>query len=171
MAEAIGSSNETQVLNYGVADLTSFTPIYGAYLPLSPPWAARPRESRERMYHTVDANACLGIYENGVPVRVGIFNYVDDPSGANTVHAVISIAGETMPASVRVKYLAATTVVQKGGYTWAGQVCFCSFLSLRFYSISNPLILRIPSSSESAYPTRHIIPHIPPSPFLFTPPL
>ncbi|KAJ7861061.1 glycoside hydrolase family 79 protein [Mycena leptocephala] len=61
------------------------------------------------------------IYENGVPVRVGIFNYVDDPSGANTVHAVISIAGATMPASVRVKYLAATTVVQKGGYTWAGQ--------------------------------------------------
>ncbi|KAJ7834157.1 glycoside hydrolase family 79 protein [Mycena leptocephala] len=90
MAEAIGPSNETQVLNYGVADLTSFTPIYG-------------------------------IYENGIPVRVGIFNYVDDPSGANTVQAVISIAGAMVPASVRVKYLAATTVVQKGGYTWAGQ--------------------------------------------------
>ncbi|KAJ7766589.1 glycoside hydrolase family 79 protein, partial [Mycena olivaceomarginata] len=45
----------------------------------------------------------------------------NDPSGANTVHAVISLSGATMPASVKVKYLAATTVVQKGGYTWAGQ--------------------------------------------------
>ncbi|KAJ7897687.1 hypothetical protein B0H14DRAFT_344531 [Mycena olivaceomarginata] len=90
MAEAIGPSNNTQVFNYGVADLTSFTPIYG-------------------------------IYENGTPVRVAVFNYLDDPSGANTVHAVISIAGATMPSSVKVKYLAATSVVQKGGFTWAGQ--------------------------------------------------
>ncbi|KAJ7331318.1 glycoside hydrolase family 79 protein [Mycena albidolilacea] len=90
MAEAIGPSNNTQVFNYGVADLTSFTPIYG-------------------------------IYENGTPVRVAIFNYLDDPSGANTVHAVISIAGATIPSSVKVKYLAATSVVQKGGFTWAGQ--------------------------------------------------
>ncbi|KAJ7457804.1 glycoside hydrolase family 79 protein [Mycena latifolia] len=62
-----------------------------------------------------------GIYENGTPVRVAIVNYVDDPSGANDVHTVISIAGGTIPASVKVKYLAAKTVVQKGGYTWAGQ--------------------------------------------------
>ncbi|KAJ6548770.1 hypothetical protein B0H19DRAFT_1221069 [Mycena capillaripes] len=90
MAEAIGPSNNTQVLNYGVTDLSSYTPIYG-------------------------------IYENGTPVRVAVFNYIDDPSGANTVHAVISIAGTTLPSSVKVKYLAAASVVQKGGYTWAGQ--------------------------------------------------
>ncbi|KAJ7331317.1 glycoside hydrolase family 79 protein [Mycena albidolilacea] len=90
MAEAIGPSNNTQVFNYGVTDLSSFTPIYG-------------------------------IYENGTPVRVAVFNYLDDPSGANTVHAVIAIAGATMPSSVKVKYLAAASVVQKGGYTWAGQ--------------------------------------------------
>ncbi|KAJ7671734.1 hypothetical protein B0H17DRAFT_1162094 [Mycena rosella] len=90
MAEAIGPSNETQVLNIGVPGLSSFTPIYG-------------------------------IYENGTPVRVALFNYVDDPSGANDVHAIISIAGGTIPASVKVKYLAAKTVVQKGNYTWAGQ--------------------------------------------------
>ncbi|KAJ6577637.1 hypothetical protein B0H19DRAFT_932173 [Mycena capillaripes] len=90
MAEAIGPSNQTQVLNIGVPGLTSYTPIYG-------------------------------IYENGTPVRVAVFNYVDDPSGANDVHAVISISGATTPSSVKVKYLAATTVVQKGGYTWAGQ--------------------------------------------------
>ncbi|KAF7336209.1 Glyco-hydro-79C domain-containing protein [Mycena venus] len=90
MAEVIGSSNNTQVLNYGVGGLSSFTPIYG-------------------------------IYENGTPVRVAIMNYLDDPTGANDVHAVIAIAGRTMPASVKVKYLAAKTVVQKGGYTWANQ--------------------------------------------------
>ncbi|KAJ7303068.1 glycoside hydrolase family 79 protein [Mycena albidolilacea] len=90
MAEVIGPSNNTQVINYGVGGLSSYTPIYN-------------------------------IYENGTPVRVAIFNYIDDPSGANTVHAVISLSGATMPSSVKVKYLAATTVVQKGGYTWAGQ--------------------------------------------------
>ncbi|KAJ7163680.1 glycoside hydrolase family 79 protein [Mycena filopes] len=90
MAEAIGPSNNTQVMNYGVDNLSSFTPIYG-------------------------------IYENGTPVRVAIVNYLDDPTGANDVHAVIAIAGATMPSQVKVKYLAATSVVQKGGYTWAGQ--------------------------------------------------
>ncbi|KAJ7850993.1 hypothetical protein B0H13DRAFT_2360413 [Mycena leptocephala] len=114
MAEAIGPPNETQVLNHGVADLTSFTPIYG-------------------------------IYENGVPVRVAIFNYVHDPSGANTVRAVISIAGASMPASVRLKYLPVTTVVQKGGYTWAGQ-CVVLFLFFRLISF---LLLGFPSSSAS----------------------
>ncbi|KAF7358218.1 Glyco-hydro-79C domain-containing protein [Mycena venus] len=62
-----------------------------------------------------------GIYENGTPVRVAVMNYLDDPTGASDVHAVIAIAGTTMPASVKVKYLAAKTVVQKGGYTWANQ--------------------------------------------------
>ncbi|KAJ6543162.1 hypothetical protein B0H19DRAFT_1035502 [Mycena capillaripes] len=90
MAEIIGPSNNTQVLNYGIADLSPYTPIYG-------------------------------IYEDGVPVRVAIMNYLDDPTGANTVHAVINIAGRTMPESVKVKYLAAETVVQKGGFTWANQ--------------------------------------------------
>ncbi|KAK7024767.1 hypothetical protein R3P38DRAFT_2530271 [Favolaschia claudopus] len=91
MAEAMGPSNNTQVLNIGVDNLSSLTPIYG-------------------------------IYENGTPVRVAVINYIDDPSGANTVHAIISIAGATIPSSVKVKYLAAKTVVQKGNYTWAGQV-------------------------------------------------
>jgi hypothetical protein len=31
MAEAIGPSNNTQVVNYGVADVSPFTPIYGIY--------------------------------------------------------------------------------------------------------------------------------------------
>ncbi|KAJ7898477.1 hypothetical protein B0H13DRAFT_2337413 [Mycena leptocephala] len=44
------------------------------------------------------------IHENGTSMGVAVFNYVDHPSGANTV-----------------KYLAAASVVQKGGYTWVGQ--------------------------------------------------
>ncbi|KAJ7289361.1 glycoside hydrolase family 79 protein [Mycena rebaudengoi] len=70
---------------------------------------------------TSEFTPMYGIYENGVPVRVAIFNYVDDPSGATDVHAAITISGTTMPSSVKVKYLLAKTVVQKGGYTWAGQ--------------------------------------------------
>ncbi|KAJ7619050.1 hypothetical protein B0H17DRAFT_964935, partial [Mycena rosella] len=35
-----------------------------------------------------------GIYENDTPVRVAIVNYVDDPTGANTVNAVISMSGD-----------------------------------------------------------------------------
>ncbi|KAJ7486841.1 hypothetical protein FB451DRAFT_1127091 [Mycena latifolia] len=90
MAEAMGASNQTQVLDLPIQGISPYTPIYG-------------------------------IYENGTPVRVAILNYVDDPSGANDIHAIISISGGTIPASVKVKYLAAKTVVQKGGYTWAGQ--------------------------------------------------
>lgn len=67
-----------------------------------------------------------GLYENGNPVRVAAFNYVDDPSGASDITVVISIAGGATPTQVKVKYLAASSVSQKGGYTWAGQVCSTS---------------------------------------------
>ncbi|KAF7316422.1 Glyco-hydro-79C domain-containing protein [Mycena indigotica] len=90
MAEAIGPSNNTQVLNLPIANISEHTPIYG-------------------------------IYENGTPVRVAILNYVDDPSGANTLKAVISITGGTTPSSVKVKYLSAESVIQKGDIKWAGQ--------------------------------------------------
>ncbi len=49
------------------------------------------------------------IYENGNPVRVALFNYITDPSGASTYTASISIGGgETgqangTPAQVKVK--------------------------------------------------------------------
>ncbi|CAK5270156.1 unnamed protein product [Mycena citricolor] len=90
MAEALGPSNNSQVLNLPIANISEFTPVYG-------------------------------IYENGTPVRVAIVNYINDPSGANDVTAVISIAGGTLPSSVKVKYMAAASVVTKGNITWAGQ--------------------------------------------------
>ncbi|KAJ7290483.1 glycoside hydrolase family 79 protein [Mycena rebaudengoi] len=90
MAEVLGPTNNSQVLDLPIPGSSEFTPMYG-------------------------------IYENGVPVRVAIFNYVDDPTGATDVHASISINGGTLPSAVKVKYLLAKTVVQKGNYTWAGQ--------------------------------------------------
>ncbi|KAJ7292155.1 glycoside hydrolase family 79 protein [Mycena rebaudengoi] len=90
MAEVLGPTNNSQVLDLPIPGSSEFTPMYG-------------------------------IYENGVPVRVAIFNYVDDPTGATDVHASISINGGTIPGAVKVKYLLAKTVVQKGNYTWAGQ--------------------------------------------------
>ncbi|KAJ7181190.1 hypothetical protein C8R46DRAFT_1187363 [Mycena filopes] len=57
--------------------------------------------------------------------RDAIVNYLDDDS-TGTADAVIAIAGATIPSSVKVKYLAATLVVQKGGYAWAEQT-FGSF--------------------------------------------
>lgn len=60
------------------------------------------------------------IYENGVPARVALFNFMTDPSGANTYTATIQITGATL-ASVQVKYLTAPSVAEKTNITWAGQ--------------------------------------------------
>ncbi|KAJ6590260.1 hypothetical protein B0H10DRAFT_2233745 [Mycena sp. CBHHK59/15] len=86
MAEAIGPSNLTQVLDLNITGSSQYTPIYG-------------------------------IYENRDPVRIAVFNYVDDLSN---VTAVISVTGAIL-AQVKVKYLVATSISQKGSYTWAGQ--------------------------------------------------
>ncbi|KAJ6554258.1 hypothetical protein B0H19DRAFT_1152984 [Mycena capillaripes] len=90
-AEAIGPSNTTQILDLQANGNNEFTPAYG-------------------------------IYEAGEPVRVALFNYITDPSGTSDVTAVISIdGGNATPGQVKVKYLQAASVAQKGGYTWAGQ--------------------------------------------------
>ncbi|KAF7290147.1 Glyco-hydro-79C domain-containing protein [Mycena indigotica] len=94
MAEALGPSNNSQVLDLPIQGLSDSTPVYA-------------------------------IYENGVPKRVAIVNYVNDPSHTNDISVVISLGNQdgtkTTPASVKVKYLAAASVVQKGNITWAGQ--------------------------------------------------
>ena len=67
------------------------------------------------------------IYENGTPMRVALFNYLDDDSGAHDLSVAISIGGGQTgqpagtPSSVRVKYLLADHVTVKGNFTWAGQ--------------------------------------------------
>ncbi|KAF9077358.1 hypothetical protein BDP27DRAFT_1413776 [Rhodocollybia butyracea] len=67
------------------------------------------------------------IYENGQPVRMVLINFLSDSSGNSNYTANIAIGGgntgqsTTIPSQVRVKYLTASSVSQKGGYTWAGQ--------------------------------------------------
>ncbi|KAJ8495477.1 hypothetical protein ONZ45_g12847 [Pleurotus djamor] len=67
------------------------------------------------------------IYEDGNPVRVMLFNYMTDPTGASDYTAQIAIGGSGIgqpnasPAQVKVKYLRAASVSQIGNITWAGQ--------------------------------------------------
>ena len=67
------------------------------------------------------------IYENGTPMRLALFNYLDDASGAHDLNVAISIGGgetgqpATTPSSVRVKYFLAEHVTTKANFTWAGQ--------------------------------------------------
>ncbi|TFK29184.1 hypothetical protein FA15DRAFT_610933 [Coprinopsis marcescibilis] len=96
MAEALGPSGGAQVLDLNANNGDIYTPAYG-------------------------------IYEDGNPVRVMLFNFITDPSGANDLTVSISIEGGLMgqpnasPVQVKVKYLRANSVSQKGNFTWAGQ--------------------------------------------------
>ncbi|QRW08975.1 glycoside hydrolase family 79 protein [Ceratobasidium sp. AG-Ba] len=60
------------------------------------------------------------VYEQGVPTRVLLINYVTDPSGNHDVTARIAVAGNA-PTQVKVKYFSAPSVSFKGNMTWAGQ--------------------------------------------------
>lgn len=73
MAEAMGPSNTSQILDLNANSENVYTPAYA-------------------------------IYENGVPARVALFNYIDDPSGASTYSASISVNG-VVPSQVKVKYV------------------------------------------------------------------
>jgi len=78
MAEALGPTNTSQVLDLVANSNNTLTPAYA-------------------------------IYENGNPVRVLLFNYITDPSGANTITVNISIGGgqtgqaNATPSQVQVK--------------------------------------------------------------------
>ncbi|KAG5640479.1 hypothetical protein DXG03_008374 [Asterophora parasitica] len=104
MAETLGPSNGSQVLDLNANSGNIYTPAYA-------------------------------IYENGNPVRVALFNFVTDPSGASDLTVSISIGGgdtgqpNGVPSQVKVKYLSASSVSQKGNYTWAGQTYGMNFQS------------------------------------------
>lgn len=65
------------------------------------------------------------IFENGNPVRVVLFNYIDDSTGANDYTANIAIGGQqtgltsTTPSSVKVRYMRAPSLGSHN-VTWAG---------------------------------------------------
>lgn len=61
------------------------------------------------------------IYENGVPVRAVLFNYVTDSSGGSDYTAVISFNGSTIGDSVRVRYFSASSTAEQYDIKWAGQ--------------------------------------------------
>ncbi|KAJ7634683.1 glycoside hydrolase family 79 protein [Roridomyces roridus] len=61
------------------------------------------------------------IYENGALARVGLFNFMTDPSGANSYKATLTVSGGTVPSSVQVKYFLSDSVSTKDNITWAGQ--------------------------------------------------
>ncbi|KAG8947618.1 hypothetical protein FRC04_010552 [Tulasnella sp. 424] len=61
------------------------------------------------------------IYENGVPTRVALINFVTDASGASDFNGVISFNGGTVPDHVSVRYLEAPSVSEKFNIKWAGQ--------------------------------------------------
>ncbi|KAJ7572949.1 hypothetical protein C8J56DRAFT_1133482 [Mycena floridula] len=71
MAEAMGPTNASQIIDLKANDDNEFTPAYA-------------------------------IYENGAPARVALFNYIDDPSGASTYSATISINGGSPLSQVKV---------------------------------------------------------------------
>ncbi|KAI0073209.1 glycoside hydrolase family 79 protein [Panus rudis PR-1116 ss-1] len=67
------------------------------------------------------------VYEGDTLSRVALLNYMDDPTGASDLTIAISVGGgetgapASVPASVRVKYLRAPSVVDHFNITWAGQ--------------------------------------------------
>lgn len=69
------------------------------------------------------------IFENGNPVRVVLFNYIDDSTGANDYTANIAIGGQqtgltsTTPSSVQVRYMRADALGSHN-VTWAGRFEF-----------------------------------------------
>ncbi|KAF7974485.1 hypothetical protein HWV62_12034 [Athelia sp. TMB] len=60
------------------------------------------------------------VYEGGTLARVALFNYMTDPSGANSYTATIALPAGA-PGQVKVKYLTAPSVASKANITWAGQ--------------------------------------------------
>jgi hypothetical protein len=78
MAEALGASNASQVLDLSANGANIYTPAYG-------------------------------IFEQGKPVRVALFNYVTDSSGASDITATIAVGGgqtgqpNATPGQVKVK--------------------------------------------------------------------
>lgn len=60
------------------------------------------------------------IYENGVPTRLGLINYVSDDTGASDYEAVITFSNMTVPDQVYVRYLTAPSVTEKWNITWCG---------------------------------------------------
>jgi hypothetical protein len=72
MAEAMGQSNQSQVIDLNANTGNQFTPAYA-------------------------------IYENGVPTKVALINFVTDSSGASDLSVTVQVAGGQPQPTVQVK--------------------------------------------------------------------
>ncbi|KAJ7679102.1 glycoside hydrolase family 79 protein [Mycena polygramma] len=68
------------------------------------------------------------VYENDTLSRLALINYITDPSGNSDYTATFFLEGETQN-QVKVKYLVAPSVSDKGNITWAGQTFGSNFAS------------------------------------------
>ncbi|KJA24861.1 glycoside hydrolase family 79 protein [Hypholoma sublateritium FD-334 SS-4] len=100
MAETIGPSNATQVLDVQANANNIFTPAYAVY------------------EHGTLVRALLINYAS------------DPSGASDIYVSLSAVVGGTpLPSSVQVKYLLAASVAQKGNYTWAGQTFGSNFAS------------------------------------------
>ncbi|KAG6329727.1 hypothetical protein ID866_9362 [Astraeus odoratus] len=109
VAEALGSSGAAQLV-----DLTNS---------LASPSAA------SGSLGTAMFTPVYAVYENGAPARLVVFNFVTDTSGSSTVQFQFGLSGGSLPSSVQVKYLQASSVSDKSNITWAGQTFGSTFES------------------------------------------
>lgn len=86
------------------------------------------------------------IYENGVPSRAVLFNFISDPSGASTYQASLNLNGSTIANSVQVRYLSAPSVAEQYNITWAGQNMGSSYMSDgRLYGNQETITVQCPN--------------------------
>jgi len=90
LAEALGTSNTSQVMDLNPNGGNEYTPAYA-------------------------------IYEYGALSKVAVFNYLDDPSGANDLSITLAVQGGSLGNTVKVKYLEAPSVSTRDNIKWAGQ--------------------------------------------------
>lgn len=79
-------------------------------------WRGASRVLRADVVSPPRYTPAYAIYEGDTLARAVLFNYVSDATGANDVVAVLK--GFTVPASVSVKYLRASTVSEQYDITW-----------------------------------------------------
>ncbi|KIJ61729.1 glycoside hydrolase family 79 protein [Hydnomerulius pinastri MD-312] len=90
VAELMGPSGKSQIIDLNANGGNEFTPGYA-------------------------------VYESGKLVKLALFNYVTDPTGASTYTATLSI-DTGVPSQIKVKYLESSSVSNKAeNITWAGQ--------------------------------------------------
>ncbi|KAH8827233.1 hypothetical protein DL96DRAFT_1464492 [Flagelloscypha sp. PMI_526] len=91
MAEILGKSNTSQVLDLNANNGAPTTPAYAIF------------------------------ENGGQPSKLALFNYMDDASGAAALTVNFGISGNEQPSSMKAKTFRSGSVSDKANFTWAGQ--------------------------------------------------